>query len=138
LPSKLSQSLLYNSIYQDDFDLITRNSKIVLGPALFADILAWYNINLNHLGKDCTYNTIHATFYTPNMVAKAREYIANCQICEKSKISTKKYGLLPESNFQCDPWEVIEIDLFCPWSFTDINNISHQIQGLSIIDVAMQ
>jgi hypothetical protein len=62
--------------------------------------------------------------------------VTNCQICKKSKISTKKYGLLPESHFECDPWEIIQIDLFGPWSFTDINNTPHQIQGLSIIDVA--
>jgi hypothetical protein len=67
LTSKLSTSSLYTTIHRDGFDLITRNSKIVLGPALFADILAWYHTNLNHPGQDCTYNTIHATFYTPNM-----------------------------------------------------------------------
>jgi Integrase zinc binding domain len=73
LTSKLSTSSLYTTIRRDGFDLITRNRD--LGPALFADILAWYHTNLNHPGQDCTYNTIHATFYTPNMEAKVRKYV---------------------------------------------------------------
>jgi hypothetical protein len=70
------------------------------------------------------------------MEAKVRVYIDNCQICKKTKHPTKKYGHLPESDLVCDPWEVIQIDLFGPWTFLDIKNISHSIQGLSIINVA--
>jgi hypothetical protein len=70
------------------------------------------------------------------MEAKVRQYISQCQICKKSKIPTKKYGLLPESDIQCDPWEIIQIDLFRPWTFQDVDNVTHQIQGLSIIYVA--
>jgi transposase InsO family protein len=55
---------------------------------------------------------------------------------QKVQNFNKKYGLLPEPDLQCDPWEIIQIDLFGPWSFTDINNVAHQIQGLSIIDIA--
>jgi hypothetical protein len=50
--------------------------------------------------------------------------------------SNKKYGLLPELDIQCDPWEIIQIDLFGPCTFQDVDNVTHQIQGLSIIDVA--
>jgi hypothetical protein len=75
-------------------------------------------------------------FFTNNMEAQVREYVNNCQICKKSKISAKKYGTIPEPDTHYDPWEVIQIDLFGPWSFTEIDRISRQIQGLSIIDVA--
>jgi hypothetical protein len=55
-----------------------------------------------------------------------------------SLISTcqQQYGPLPQSDFICDPWEIIQIDLFGPWTFHDISHAPHQIQGLSIIDVA--
>jgi hypothetical protein len=72
------------------------------------------------------------------MEATVRQYVSQCQICKKSKIPNKKYGLLPETDIQCDPWEIIQIDLFGPWTFEDIDHIAHQIQGLSIIDVAMR
>jgi hypothetical protein len=70
------------------------------------------------------------------MEAQVRQYVNNCQVCKQSKISTKKYGIIPEPDTHYEPWEVIQIDLFGPWSFNDIDGISRQIQGLSIIDIA--
>jgi hypothetical protein len=67
------------------------------------------------------------------MEAKVRDYVDNCQVCKKTKCPTKN-GHLPESDIICDPWEVI---LFGPWTFQDITKTTYQIQGLSIIDVAM-
>ena len=69
------------------------------------------------------------------MEVQVRTYVAACQVCKKTKISTRKYGLIPEPDTIYSPWEVIQIDLFGPWSFTDITGHQHQIQGLSIIDV---
>jgi hypothetical protein len=69
------------------------------------------------------------------MEAKVRQYVSQCLICKKSNIS-KKYGLLPEMDLQCDPWEIIQIDLFGPWSFEDVDKVPHQIQGLSTVDIA--
>jgi Integrase zinc binding domain len=98
----------------DNINIIKRNGKIVLDPMLFSEILAWYHVNLNHSCQDRTYKTINSVFYTPNMEAKARQYVDQCQVCKKTKISTKKYGLLLEPDLQCDPWEIIQIDLFGP------------------------
>jgi hypothetical protein len=50
--------------------------------------------------------------------------------------SLQRYGFLPEPDSIYNPWEVIQIDLFRPWSFNDINGVTRHIQGLSIIDVA--
>ena len=132
----MTQSNTCKLIERDGFSIICRNGKIVIDAKLFSEILAWYHINLNHPGQDRTYKTINSVFYTPNMEAQVRQYVNNCQICKQSKISTKKYGIIPEPDTQYEPWEVIQIDLFGPWSFNDIDGISHQIQGLSIIDIA--
>jgi Integrase zinc binding domain len=105
----LSTSTLYTKIQREGIDIICRNGKIVLGPSLFTDILAWYHVNLNHLGQDRTYKTLHTMLYVPNMEAKVRQYVNQCQICKKSKIPNKKYGLLPETDIWCDPWEIIQI-----------------------------
>ena len=70
------------------------------------------------------------------MEATVRHYVDNCQVCKKTKISSKRYGHLPKSDLNCDPWEIIQIDLFGPWTFQDVNQAAHQIQGVSIIDVA--
>jgi hypothetical protein len=48
----------------------------------------------------------------------------------------QKYGLLPETTFHCEPLEIIQIDLFGPWTFYDVDKVPHQIQGTSIIDIS--
>jgi hypothetical protein len=69
------------------------------------------------------------------MEPKIRQYVDHCQVCKKSK-SQQKYALLPDPFVQYNPWEIIQFDLFGIWSFTDINNVPHQIQGLCIIEIA--
>jgi hypothetical protein len=70
------------------------------------------------------------------MEAHVRQYVNKCQVCKKSKAPTKKYGLLPKTKIHCEQWEIIQLDLFGPWTFYDVDKISHQIQGISIIDIA--
>jgi Integrase zinc binding domain len=132
----LSNPNVYSTTNCNGIDIICRKGKILVDPNLCNDILAWYHTNLNHPGQDCTYCTIHSVFYTPHMEATACKYVDNCQICKKNKISSKRYGHLPEPDLLCDPWEVIQIDLFGPWTFQDVSQNTHHIQGLSIIDVA--
>jgi hypothetical protein len=74
--------------------------------------------------------------YRPNMEAHVRQYVNKCQVCRKSKPPTKKYGILPETKIHYEPWEIIQIDLFGPWTSYDVDKVSHQIQGISIIDIA--
>jgi Integrase zinc binding domain len=137
LQTKLcSNPNIYSTINCGGIDIICRKGKIIVDSKLFYDILAWYHTNLNHPGQDRTYCTIHAVFYTPNMEATVQKYVDNCQICKKTKISSKLYGHLPQTDLLCDPWEIIQIDLFGPWTFQDITQTTHHIQGLSIIDVA--
>ncbi len=92
LPQKILHSSIYTSKVCEGVNIIYRNGKIVLDPILFSDILAWYHVNLNHPGQDRTYKTINSVFYTPNMEAKVRQYVDQCQVCKKSKISKKKWS----------------------------------------------
>jgi hypothetical protein len=136
LRGKLTTSRHYSTVESDGLPIYYRKGKIILGPDLFQEVLEWYHSNLNHPGQDRTYKTIASVFYTKNMEAKVRDYVDKCQICKKSKTPIKKYGLLPLSDLQVDPWEVIQLDMFGPWTFLDANGTQHAIQGLSIIDVA--
>ena len=135
LKSKLN-SKNYELKKMDGIPLVFKNNKIVIGGELFREILEWYHLNLNHPGQDRTYRTISSVLFASDMEKQVRAYVDNCQVCKKSKTPNKKYGIIPEPETTYTPWEVIQIDLFGPWSFTDINGVSHQIQGLSIIDIA--
>ena len=139
MKNKDIQDKLKSSKYElkkiDRIDLITCDGKIVLTYDIFMHILAWYHLHLNHSGTTRTYHSLASQFYIPNMEALVRAYIAKCAICKKHKHHNHKYGKLPLPDVNINPWEVIQVDLFGPWSFTDLNGIDHKIQGCSIIDI---
>ena len=116
--------------------MITRKGKIILTEETFLRILEWYHTNLCHPGQNRTFSTLNSTYYFPNIEARVREYIDDCQVCKKNKVHSQKYGELPLSEMQADPWEIIQIDLFGPWTFIDKDGIDRKICGLTIIDVA--
>ena len=82
------------------------------------------------------YKTLSAVYYHPNMEAKIQKLARACQVCKKSKTQTKKYGHVPILHIDYNPWEAIQIDLFGPWTYTDITGIERKIQGISIINIA--
>jgi hypothetical protein len=89
LHDKRTKSRVYSIARKEGLNIIYRNDKIFMYLSFFNDILAWYHINLNHPGQDCTYCTINAIFYTPNMEAHVRQYVNKCQDCRKPKSPTK-------------------------------------------------
>jgi len=62
-------------------------------------------------------------------------YIDNCQTCKKDKCHTQKYGHLPLPDTDVDPLEIIQVDLFGQWNFSNKNGIDRKIKGVSVIDV---
>ena len=136
LLKKLKTPKNYDFQNIENRDVITRKGKIILTEETFLRILEWYHTNLCHPGQNRTFSTLNSTYYFPNMEARVREYIDDCQVCKKNKVHSQKYGELPLSEMQADPWEIIQIDLFGPWTFIDKDGIDRKIRGLSIIDVA--
>jgi transposase InsO family protein len=70
------------------------------------------------------------------MEAKVRSYVKDCPICRQRKRPSKKYGLIPVPDNEYQPWQATQVDLFGPWTFTDVKNIEHKLQAVSTIDVA--
>jgi hypothetical protein len=97
LHDKLTKSKVYSIVKKEGLNIIYRNDKIVIDLSLFHDILAWYHINLNHPGQDCTYCTINTIFYTPNMEAQIRQYVDKCQVCRKPPTKNMDSYLTPQS-----------------------------------------
>ena len=56
-------------------------------------------------------------------------------VCKKWKRSTKKYGHLPAHVSHPDPWACVQIDLFGPWSFTDVHGRDRSLRAVSVIDI---
>lgn len=45
-----------------------------------------------------------------------------CDICQRTKMSTKKYGKLPPKETEAQPWEKLFVDLIGPYSIKDNKN----------------
>ena len=64
-----------------------------------------------------------------------RQHIDNykCADCQKHKLSGKGYGLLPEQEVRCEPFEEVAVDLIGPWNIT-VRNKSYKFNALTSID----
>ena len=69
------------------------------------------------------------------MEARVRKLIRQCS-CQKNKRTPRQYGTLPPNIQHYEPWECVQVDLFGPWKYTDVNGIERKIKGVSFIDVA--
>jgi len=97
--------------------------------------IQWYHEILNHPGQERTHQTISQYFYHRGLSILTQKFIRNCSICQKWKRPGRRYGKIPAHTTQYQPWECIQIDLFGPWSFDDVNGITRQIKAITIIDV---
>ena len=76
-------------------------------------VIIWYHEMLCHPGIDRTYKTISQYFYFRGMEARIRTLIQHCG-CQKNKRVIRKYGHLPPSFQEYEPWECVQADLFNP------------------------
>lgn len=74
-------------------------------------IISWYHEILVHPGVDRKEKTISQHFYWTGMQKDIKQFIKNCQLCQKLKKRTKKYGHLPGKETECVPWEKLCVDL---------------------------
>ena len=52
----------------------------------------------------------------------------------KFKRYTQKFGHLPVPQVVYNPWDIMQVDLFGPWRFEDMNGITREIKAVSMID----
>ena len=116
-------------------NLATFKGKIVIPDSLIMRFIQWYHEILNHPGKNRTCQTISQYFYHRGLALLVSKFVKDCETCQKWKRPGRRYGKLPAHTAPYEPWECIQIDLFGPWSFDDINGITRQIKAVTIIDV---
>ena len=96
--------------------LICYKGKILVPKSLRTKLINWYHTNLIHPGMTRTEQTISQHFYWKNMRDDIREVCRKCPKCQITKMSYKKYGLLPEKQVEYIPWERLCVDLIGPYT----------------------
>ena len=116
-------------------DLIFFNDEIILPENLIDRIIIWYHEMLCHPDIDRTYKTISQHFYFRGMEARIRTLIQRCG-CQKNKRAARKYGHLPPTFQEYEPWKCVQADFFGLWTYKDVNGLDRMIKAVSFIDVA--
>ena len=97
-------------------NLICRNEKIVIPETLQRRVVTWYHNILCHSGETRTEQTLKQQFWWPNLRNDVHDVCSKCDICQRTKCTTQKYGHLPPKEAEADPWEVLCINLIGPYT----------------------
>jgi hypothetical protein len=96
--------------------LITKDNKICIPKSLTQRVTDWYHEFLCHPGETRTEATIRQHFTWPGMRQQVQKTIKTCDICQRAKRSTKKYGHLPLKTVEINPWSILCVDLIGPYT----------------------
>ena len=116
-------------------DEVTNQTKIVVPKTLQKKLTEWYHLHLLHPGETRTELTIGQHFYWKGIREQVARVCKGCEICRRTKVQTKKYGLLPAKAPDVLPWHTLCIDLIGPYKIgKDQNEV--QLHCLTMIDPA--
>ena len=115
-------------------DLICLHNKIALPKVLQMRTVQWYHDTLCHPGETRTEQTIRQHYWWCNLQEYVHQFCKTCAICQKTKLSKKKYGHLPEKRAEANPWDVLCVDLIGPYKITRKGKSDLKLHCVTMID----
>ena len=112
--------------------LITFKGKICIPAALQKSMVQWYHEQLCHPGETRTEQTIRQHYHWINLRKTVHEVCSKCPTCQRTKKSTKKYGLLPKKLAEGNPWEKLCVDLIGPYTMKQFQNEKEEKTTLTL------
>ena len=79
----------------DYLKLITCKNNIVILSKIQSYVLHWYHMYILHPGMYRTEAIIFQHLYWPNIRYAVRKEVTNCDTCQRTNRSNKKYDKLP-------------------------------------------
>ena len=73
--------------------------------------MKWYHTYLLHLGLDQTEEMICQHLYCSGIRAAIHKEVTRCDVCQRTKRSTTKYGKLPAKMAEETLWNKLCVDL---------------------------
>ena len=89
--------------------------KIVIPSKLQSYVVHWYHTYLLHPGMDRTEAMICQHLYFPEIRYAIQKEVNNCDTCQRTKGSNKKYGKLPAKLAEEIPWNKICVGIIGPY-----------------------
>ena len=89
-----------------------RDWKAMLPECLEQKVIKFVHTSLGHLGSEKCYAEIKGTFYFRNLGRKLREFIAGCDLCQRSKHMNRAYDVTERHHVPKRPGELCAVDLY--------------------------
>ena len=129
----------------EEVKLIHFSNRIYVPKTLRKRTLDWYHHYLCHPGGDRLAATLSQVCTWRGIVSQARDLCKKCNMCQKYKKRSTKYGHLPPKEVESlDPWNTVCVDLIGPYSLkanvrTSDGKLEEReitLQGMTFIDPA--
>ena len=87
-----------------------RKNLMPVPKPLQEPIILWYHVNLCHPGLDRTEQTIRRKLTWMHLREDVRNIVKSCNVCQRLKRHTQKYGELPPKTAEAKPWIKLCVD----------------------------
>ena len=93
--------------------------RIFVPKDLREGIMEWYHLALMHPGAGRMEASIRRCFTWPNCREDVRNYVKNCDECQRYKATNKKhFGKIPlKEETKQNAFDTLTVDLYGPWPF---------------------
>ena len=118
------------------YKLIQYKDKIVVPVSLQQRMVKWYHTMLMHPGINPTELTIRQHFTWPSLTADVAKIVGSCPTCQLTKKTKKKVGHLPPKQAECNPWDILCIDLIGPYTIERKGKKPLSLHCMTMIDPA--
>lgn len=103
--------------------LICHNkTKIVVPKTLRQRLIQWYHEMLCHPGMNRMELTIRQHFWWKELRQDVQRACKICDVCQRTKRTSSKYGLLPEKVAEANPWDQLCVDMIGPYTIKQNKN----------------
>jgi RNase H-like domain found in reverse transcriptase/Reverse transcriptase (RNA-dependent DNA polymerase)/Integrase zinc binding domain len=116
--------------------LICYKDKIVVPESLQKRVVDWYHEILCHPGMTRTEETIRQHFWWRTLRQDVQSTCETCDICQRTKHSSIKYGHLPEKVAESNPWDILCVDMIGPYTFQRNGKKALTLWCVTMIDPA--
>jgi hypothetical protein len=110
------------------------NWKIALPDSMVEDTVKWFHQVMGHPGEKRLTESLRQQYHNPGLGQHIEQL--KCPDCQKYKITSHGYGLLPEREVRIAPWEEVAIDLIGPLE-VKVNGQKVKFNALTCIDTAL-
>ena len=111
--------------------------QIIIPNDMLEKLVHWYHqATIHALGATRLHTTIQQHFQHPKLRSEIQSQVANCDLCQRLRRSSRQYGDLAPHTAPFTPWQTVAIDCISPWVIELRGGKDIKVLALTTIDIA--